>query len=786
MKKITTLLICFLVGFAVNAQTSMSLLGQVPYPSNLSDVWGYVDGSGNEYAIVGVNDAVSIVDVTDPYNPVQVFSVTGPSTTWRDMKTFGDYAYITNEASGGMMIIDMSSLPGNTNLTVSYYTGSTYPFQSAHNIYIDENGVAYIWGADNGVGGAIMLDVATNPTSPAELGRWDEYYVHDGVVRGDTIWAACINNGFVAAVDVSDKSNPSVVTTFNTPNTFAHNVWFSDDNDYVFTTDEVSDAFITGYDVSDLNNVFETDRIFSALNGTGVIPHNTHYIDGFLVTSYYTDGIHVTDAHRPHNLIKTDGYDTSPNFSGSGFNGAWGAYPWLPSGVVLASDINEGLYVLGPTYTQACYLEGVVTDSITGIPINAANAQITSIGLAEQTNITGDYATGTATPGMYSVQFNKPGYVTKVINGVTLNNGVVTMLDVELVSLPTIALSGSVVDAGGNPIPNASVFLSDPVNGLDYSVTADAGGSFSISNFITGTYDVTAGQWGYITNCSSVNVTGIIPVVITLDNGYYDDFTFDFAWNVVTAAASGDWERGEPDGTTYQGTQANPEVDVNGDCFDQCYVTGNGGGGAGNDDVDNGTTELTSPVFDATSYTDPYVRFYTWFFNDGGFGAINDTMVISLSDGANTVEILRIHAFNTVSASWQLQNLRISDFITPSATMTFIVLASDLPGSGNLVECGLDVFQVTEGSVGIEEPKDLILTAYPNPFENAITFTFDKDNLKANSKLVITDITGKTVFERAISNENAIVVGNELNSGVYLSYIISDSNKSAIIKVIKQ
>ena len=52
--------------------------------------------------------------------------------------------------------------------------------------HIDENGVAYIFGADVGNGGAIFLDVATDPMNPSYLGEWDDYYIHDG--KGAAMW----------------------------------------------------------------------------------------------------------------------------------------------------------------------------------------------------------------------------------------------------------------------------------------------------------------------------------------------------------------------------------------------------------------------------------------------------------------------------------------------------------------------------------------------------------------------------------------------------------------------
>ena len=115
-----------------------------------------------------------------------------------DIKVWQDVAYITNETSGGLKIIDMSNLPGPINgADVSTYGGSVYPFNSAHDFFVDENGKGYVLGADNGEGGAIILDLV-NPLFPIELGRYNDYYLHDAFVRGDTLWGGAVNDGFFA------------------------------------------------------------------------------------------------------------------------------------------------------------------------------------------------------------------------------------------------------------------------------------------------------------------------------------------------------------------------------------------------------------------------------------------------------------------------------------------------------------------------------------------------------------------------------------------------------------
>ncbi len=700
MKKLAALLIFSLL-FSVStllAQLNMTQLGNLTYGPELNDIWGYVDSLGNEYALVGIGNGVSVVDVTNPATPTEVYFIPGPSSTWRDLKVWNKHAYITNETSGGLMIIDLSNLPNPVFPTVVSYSGSTYPFTSAHDLYIDENGVAYIMGADNGNGGAIMLDLTIDPQAPVELGRFNTYYLHDGMVRGDTLWGAAINAGLFVVVDVSNKSAPSVMATQNSPGNFTHNCWISDDGDYLFTTDEISNAFIGSYDVSNLGNITFQDQVQSN-PGSNVIVHNTYVINNFIVSSYYRDGVTIHDITRPHNMIEVGNFDTSP-LSGNGYNGAWGVYPWLPSGNVIVSDIENGLFVLGATYVQGCYLEGTVTDSITTLPINNATIQILTTSATTTSDVSGDYATAVLTPGTYNVVFSAPGYTSDTLSAI-LANGVLTILDAVLLSPTPFTVTGQVIEATmGAPIPGANVIITN--SDFTYNVTTDGSGNFSITPFYAGTYEIIGGKWLFKSTCfiqyiDSTTASGVIE----LDSGIYDDFTFDYGWTVNGSAVTGAWEKGEPVGTTYGGGDANPDFDVTTDCFEEAYITGNAGGGVGNDDVDDGNTILTSPVFDLSSFTEPYVNYYRWFFNDGGSGTPNDELEVRLYNGTSTVIIETVTEASAGNGTWVPRSIKVSDFITPSSTMQLIFETSDLSGSGHLVEAGVDQFEVGDYGLSI-------------------------------------------------------------------------------------
>lgn len=792
LKLYSTVLLALLIACGTNAQLNLSLVGQLDYPANrgdCSDIWGYVTPLGHEYAVVGNQNGTSIVDITtDPTNPTEVFFSPGATTIWRDMKVYGTTAYITNEGDNGLKIIDLSNLPGPiTNADVYQYTGSTYNFTTAHNIFIDvPAGHAYITGANNGVGGAIILDLTQDELNPVELGRYNDFYMHDIFVRNDTLWGGAINDGFFTVVDVSDPMNCVTLQTQVTPSTFSHNVWLSDDGGTLYTTDEVADAYIAAYDVTDLANITETDRIQSS-PGEDVIPHNVFVTNtNFLVTSYYRDGVTIHDCTDPNNLIEVGFYDTSPSFQGDGFNGCWGVYPYLPSGLIIASDIENGCIVLDPTYTQAAFLDGNITDASNTNPINNATIDITAANVVDNSDIIGNYLTGVATPGTYDITYSRLGYVSQTITGIALTSGATTTQDVELIPQVTFTLEGIVIDPNSTPIPNAQVVISNSQQTL--TTTTNGLGEFEFQGFLADTYDVTIGIWGHHTICLTGQLldANFGTYTYTLEEGYSDYFDLDLGWTISGNVATGDWERGVPVGTSYQGEDSNPGDDSN-DCGNQAYITGNGGGGAGGDDIDDGETVLTSPMMNLDNYEDPYMTFERWFFNAGGQGgAPNDSLVVEISNGTQSA-VIDFAIFNDPNAGeWADKEIRVLDYVSLSTTMQVKVRAMD-QGQGHIAEGGFDNFFVRDSVIDVTSLNEIAfndITVYPNPFTNEINISWNAEY----SNVVVTLIepaTGRIVLRETLTENNKLILENTLAKGVYMLQMTSNEQLIAMKRVIK-
>jgi len=335
----------FLITGLLVAQTNVTFLSNFnPYPSaGYNDIWGYVDGAGNEYALLGVRTGTSIVNVTNPANPVEVAFIPGPNSTWRDLKTHSTYAYIVTEgttpsSSRGLQIVDLSQLPATATLVNTIDTW----FTRAHNIFID-NGYAYVIGTNNG-GGMHILDLS-NPVNPVRTNYYTgSNYIHDVYVWNDTVVAAAEDS--YDLISVSNKFSPQLLSvSLILPGIYAHSGWMTEDKRYFIGTEEFNVRDITVWDLQDRSS---WNLVVSSwhMPGSSAYVHNLFIKGDFAHISYYTSGYVVLDISDPTNPQLAGHYDTYPQNNGGTYNGAWGCYPYLPSGNTLISDIQTGLYVL--------------------------------------------------------------------------------------------------------------------------------------------------------------------------------------------------------------------------------------------------------------------------------------------------------------------------------------------------------------------------------------------------------------------------------------------------------
>lgn len=346
---------------------------------NGNDIWGWTDSvTAKEYAIMGLTNGTAFVDISDPVNPVYLGHLPPhpgvSNSSWRDIKTYNDHAFIGSEAlNSGMQVVDLTQLRGIVSPPVTIVETAFYlGFSTSHNIVINEDsGFAYGVGLNSGncARGLHFVDIV-NPASPQSAGCFSsDGYTHDAQCviysgpdiahQGKEICFA-YNEDTLTIVDVSNKAAPVQLSSTGYSNRgYSHQGWLSDDHAYVLLDDELDErnfASVTNtrtliWNVADLDNpVHQGD--YSGVSTS--IDHNQYIIGDYSYQANYRSGLRILDISdiANNNLSEVAFFDIYPANDDANFNGAWSVYPFFASGNVIVSGIEQGLYILRPNLTE--------------------------------------------------------------------------------------------------------------------------------------------------------------------------------------------------------------------------------------------------------------------------------------------------------------------------------------------------------------------------------------------------------------------------------------------------
>ena len=353
-------------------------------PSAANDIWGHVDlNSGTEYALIGLVNGTAVVNLANPAAPVEIGTIAGSRTTWRDIKVYQyfdqsqrrwqAYAYVSSEGSDGIQIIDLNQLPDAVSLAATYRGVS-----SSHNLFI--SGVDYstnsantelspllhLAGADAN-GGAVNSLSLLQPLQPAPFwqrnGATSADYSHDvaaSIINDERAHTDCqrapcqvlfdFNESDVQLWDNSFAGQPQRLAMWSYDQaSYVHSGWSSEDNRFLFVHDELDETshnLNTTLRIFNLNNLQSPELAGIWRGGSRAIDHNGFVRGNRYYMSNYQRGLTVLDITDPTAPTQAGYFDTFVASDGAAFNGMWGVYPYLPSGLILGSDINSGLYVL--------------------------------------------------------------------------------------------------------------------------------------------------------------------------------------------------------------------------------------------------------------------------------------------------------------------------------------------------------------------------------------------------------------------------------------------------------
>jgi choice-of-anchor B domain-containing protein len=339
-----------------------------------NDIWGWTDpANGDEYALMGTSNGTSFVDVSDPQDPAFVGKLPTQSAVtlplWRDIKVFGNYAFVVSEHDNhGMQIFDLTRLRDPLTTPAVFTPDAVYgKFSSAHNVAVNEDtGFAYAVGTNTCAGGLHMIDV-NDPLNPEFAGCFaEDGYTHDvecvtysgpdRKLRGNELCFAS-NEDTVTIVDVTDKSNPQMLSRTGYPTAaYTHQGSLTPDHRWFLFGDELDEIgnttpTTTTY-IMDVAKPADPGAPVAYLHDTPSIDHNLYIHGRHVYQSNYTAGLRILEQDpellREGQLNEVAFFDVVPATDIDQFAGTWSNFLFEDSGTVVVSTLESGLFVLRP------------------------------------------------------------------------------------------------------------------------------------------------------------------------------------------------------------------------------------------------------------------------------------------------------------------------------------------------------------------------------------------------------------------------------------------------------
>ncbi len=337
-----------------------NLKGSAQYDNTFNEAYGFTV-NGHEYGIIGSTYGWHIIDITDPANLFERMRVKGGASSTnvihRDFRYYKCHIYaVCDEGTSTLQILDVSNLPDTAFLVYD----SNELFIRSHNFYIDEKNAKMYTCAEKGNSGYFALGLydLSNPTNPTFIGHYGTFgdivadHVHDCYVRDNIAYLNCGNNGF-AIVDFTNNTNPKTLFTLKPTDYkysgYNHSGWLSPNGKTYVMADENHGSPLKVFDMSDISKAKIISYLSVYGDSTKAIPHNPLVSCDYTYVAYYYDGLQVYDIRNPKEPKLTHYYPTSTEQNFLNYKGAWGTFPFMPSGHVIVADMQNGMFVVeGP------------------------------------------------------------------------------------------------------------------------------------------------------------------------------------------------------------------------------------------------------------------------------------------------------------------------------------------------------------------------------------------------------------------------------------------------------
>lgn len=637
-----------------------ALTGQAQ--DNGNSCFGYTSPSGREYAIMGLYSGTAFVEVTNPANAQFAGYVDGPNSLWRDIRVYQNYAYAGSEGGGGIQVISLANIDAATNrvaLVNTVTADGTIPTLATHTLEINVAS-GYLYRCGGGNNGLRIYSLA-NPASPQFVAQWSDRYVHEcqvvtytsGPYAGHEIALLCsgFNGGSVqTGLDFIDVTNKQNLVNLYPPRIFwpgagySHQIWLSPDRNYAYLNDELDEGnTVVNTRTMVIDTRFLKDAAFTApalastfFGPTESIGHNLYTLSNLIFESNYRSGLRIYCTANPTAPTEIAYFDTYPDDNAASFNGNWNNYPYFPSGTVILSDIERGLFVLDVSQARNTLQIDYPQGHPSVVAPNTGNLIRASVQPAPCGN-------ATISPGSVMLNYdNGSGYI----------------------SVPMVNVGGNEYEAslGATPCGGTVSYYVSAQNQLGATFTnpaAGASGAFSASS-----------EYGDTTVA-------------------YDNFETDSGWTTAVAGAtSGNWQRGIP--VNDPDWAYDPATD--GDGSGRCWLTGNANG---NTDVDAGAVRLISTNF--SLLPTPSRLSYRYFIRMTTPSA-GDGLFVEISSNGAAGPWTPVRSYTSDGGlSWHSDQIESTELtalgVTLNNTMALRFTAADVD-PGAIVEAGVDGFRL--------------------------------------------------------------------------------------------
>lgn len=324
-----------------------------------SGCWGWHQESRNkEYVISGGRNGTWFIDVTNPATPSVSAYVPGVSKncTWREVKTYSHYCYIVSDVCkpNAFQIVDMQYLPDSVRIVHS----DTTLFTHGHTAWIDQDKL-YVASTNFGVDGYSPMTIWSlqDPENPQLIRKIQQddpnvAEIHDMYVRNDTIYASAGWQGLRLYKLQGDSLEHLGSYSGYSNGSYNHSSFLTENGKYLLFCDEVpGEQPMRLVDVSNFENI---QPVQSWKPHPKTTPHNPYIVgNDWAFVSCYQDGLFLYDLRNAPSIGLAGWFDTHHqggfnvnNYGNNEYQGNWGAYPYLPSGVIVAQDMQNGIFLL--------------------------------------------------------------------------------------------------------------------------------------------------------------------------------------------------------------------------------------------------------------------------------------------------------------------------------------------------------------------------------------------------------------------------------------------------------